>query len=401
MFRYLYFLSGITLLFFGLLPEAEAQNIQDSTSTAFRLPVVCTLPKEVDETSGLIFWRGSLWTHNDSGGLPVIYRIDTLTGKVLQRVKLRNATNKDWEDITEDSSFIYVGDMGNNSGNRHDLCIYKVKKSDIPLTGNVSIASEKIAFSYPDYKGPVKNRKHNNFDGEALLSAGDSLYLFSKDWQDQQSRLYALPKISGTYVARLISEYNVSGLVTGADYNPGTGIVALVGYTRGNWIPFMMLLTKFKNHNFFSGNISRINMPNARAPQTEGIAFTKGNRVYFSSEGRNPIFKQTLYAFSIEESWLEKKAAVTSRESVFDINISPRKLKKKENTLYLTGFPQQAFDLQILGKNNRKIKEYHFTIKYITGKTRLRVTLPSLKCGSYMLQITANGTSSRHRFIKK
>ncbi len=39
-------------------------------------------------------------------------------------------------------------------------------------------------------------------------------------------------------------------------------------------------------------------MPNAKAPQTEGIAFAKGNRIYVSSEGRKPIFKQTLYVFS-------------------------------------------------------------------------------------------------------
>ncbi len=313
MSRSFYYLLGAILLSFGLSLPVKAQKSTLEKLPGFKPPVVCTLPKEVDETSGLIFWRNSLWTHNDSGGLPVIYRIDTLSGKVLQRISVKNVKNKDWEDISQDSSFIYVGDIGNNSGNRHDLCIYKIKKTDIPLSGDVSVTAEKIAFSYPDYKGPVKNRRHNNFDCEALMSVGDSLYLFSKDWEDQQSRLYALPKSPGKYVARLMSKYDVHGLITGADYRPNTGTIVLIGYTRGSWIPFVMLLTNFKEHAFFSGNMRRINMPNAKASQTEGIAFAKGNRVYVSSEGRKPVFKQTLYVFSIEP-WLKTKPAKNQSE---------------------------------------------------------------------------------------
>jgi len=76
---------------------------------------------------------------------------------------------------------------------------------------------------------------------------------------------------------------------------------------------FVMLLTNFKEHAFFSGNMRRINMPNAKASQTEGIAFAKGNRVYVSSEGRKPVFKQTLYVFSIEP-WLKTEPAKNQSE---------------------------------------------------------------------------------------
>ncbi len=286
--------------------SAGAQKPTKTWDREIHPAVVCTLPKEVDETSGLIFWRHSLWTHNDSGGKPVIYRLDTLTGKVLQRITLKNATNRDWEDISQDRKYIYVGDIGNNSGNRHDLCIYKVKKSDIPKQGDAEITSKKIAYAYPDYKGPVKNRKHNNFDCEALMASGDSLYLFSKDWQDQRSRLYALPKKPGKYTARKVSQYNVRGLVTGADELPRRGIVMLVGYTRGNWVPFVMVLSGYKGHNFFSGKKERIRLKNAKATQTEGVAFGGGNRVYLSSEGRPPLFKQTLYVLP-PDSVFQKK----------------------------------------------------------------------------------------------
>ncbi|PKP22334.1 MAG: hypothetical protein CVU06_09535, partial [Bacteroidetes bacterium HGW-Bacteroidetes-22] len=33
------------------------------------------LPNAVNETSGLIWFRGAWWTHNDSGGKPEIYRL--------------------------------------------------------------------------------------------------------------------------------------------------------------------------------------------------------------------------------------------------------------------------------------------------------------------------------------
>ncbi|UBM63114.1 T9SS C-terminal target domain-containing protein [Candidatus Sulfidibacterium hydrothermale] len=288
--------KGIPFLLVSLTLVASAQN---RVPQEFKPKVVCHLPKEVDETSGLIFWRNSLWTHNDSGGLPVIYRLDTATGKVVQRITIAGAVNHDWEDISQDEKYIYIGDMGNNSGNRHNLCIYRVKKSDIPDHGDVSVPAEKIAFSYPDYKRPVKNRRENNFDDEALMAYGDSLYLFSKDWKDQQTRLYALPKTPGTWTARLLLQYNVQGLITGADHL-GSRTVLLTGYTRGTWKPFLVLLTNFSGSNFFSGNVQRINL-RAKATQIEAVAFAGKNRVFLSSEGRMPAYKQTLYVFDLNQ----------------------------------------------------------------------------------------------------
>jgi len=292
-----FFRKGIPFLLLSLTLTVSAQN---SSFGTFHPKTICHLPKAVDETSGLIFWRHSLWTHNDSGGLPVIYRLDTATGKVIQKITITHAVNHDWEDISQDARYIYIGDMGNNSGNRHNLCIYRVKKSAIPDSGNVSVPAEKIAFAYPDYKGPIKNRRHNNFDGEALMAYGDSLYLFSKDWEDQKSRLYVLPKKPGTWTARLIEQYNTQGLITGADVSPTNRTVLLTGYTRGTWKPFLVLLTHFSGNRFFSGRVQRINLKDVKATQIEAVAFSNKNRVYLSSEGRSPVFKQTLYFFKLD-----------------------------------------------------------------------------------------------------
>ena len=47
--------------------------------------MVGELPAEIEETSGLIFHNGKLWTHNDSEGEPVLYSIDTTNGQILER----------------------------------------------------------------------------------------------------------------------------------------------------------------------------------------------------------------------------------------------------------------------------------------------------------------------------
>src|SRR6188768_1854424 len=53
-----------------------------------------------DETSGLEFLDGKLWTFNDSGNPNDIYRVDTASNTVFQTVDISNSTNVDWEDMT-------------------------------------------------------------------------------------------------------------------------------------------------------------------------------------------------------------------------------------------------------------------------------------------------------------
>ena len=45
------------------------------------------LPPEVSETSGLLFFNNLLITHNDSGGEPLLYEVDTLTREI-KRAKI-------------------------------------------------------------------------------------------------------------------------------------------------------------------------------------------------------------------------------------------------------------------------------------------------------------------------
>jgi putative lipase involved disintegration of autophagic bodies len=84
------------------------------------------LPSEIKETSGLLLIDGKIITHNDRGDAANLYEIDSLSGNLLRTIRITNATNEDWEDLAEDENHIYIGDFGNNDGNRTNLRIYKI-----------------------------------------------------------------------------------------------------------------------------------------------------------------------------------------------------------------------------------------------------------------------------------
>ena len=241
-----------------------------------------SLPQEVIETSGLIYWNGGLWTHNDSGNQAMLYKIDTLTGLILQTITVTGAENTDWEDIAQDNEHIYIGDFGNNLGNRTDLRVYISEKSSFPTTGDGSVPAQTINFSYGDQPSFEIANRSNDYDCESLIVFGDSLYLFTKNWVNEQTRLYAMPKVPGTYVLFPQGSMDSDGLVTGADVIAGGSEVILCGYK--NYNPFVWLLFDFAGSGFFGGNKRRINFSGMLGTQTEGTSYTFGNTVYISSE---------------------------------------------------------------------------------------------------------------------
>lgn len=248
--------------------------------------VVDTLDKALDETSGLVFFNGTLWSHNDSGGKPEIYQIDTITGKVLRKIIVDNISNVDWEELAQDSLFVYIGDFGNNKGNRTDLKVFKISKKDILEKDTVTC--QKIKFSYPEQTDFSSQSYNHNFDCEAMICYKDSIYLFTKNWANKKTSLYQLPKTAGTYSANFIDSFNVDGLITGADIDTVNNAVVLLGY-RGFYAPFFWLLYDFETSNVFSGNNRKIFTDAGDLGQTEGIALIDSGYYFISNEaGSNP-----------------------------------------------------------------------------------------------------------------
>ncbi|HFB99210.1 MAG TPA: T9SS C-terminal target domain-containing protein, partial [Phaeodactylibacter sp.] len=183
-------------------------------TTTYTLTQKAILSDVVVESSGLVFFDNQLWTHNDGGNPDKIYQIDTLTGEVIKTVIIVYSDNEDWEDITQDETHLYIGDFGNNNGNRSNLRVYKILKSE--LASGVA-NPELIQFSYADQTDFTPANNNNDYDCEAFFFYNDSLHLFTKNWIDNKTKHYVIPSSSGTYVANIRETLDVQGLVTGAD----------------------------------------------------------------------------------------------------------------------------------------------------------------------------------------
>ncbi|MDQ2771906.1 MAG: hypothetical protein M3Y54_15565 [Bacteroidota bacterium] len=264
------------------------------------------LDAAVPETSALCFTDGALWTLNDSGNPPDIFRLDSANGRVVQRVRIRNFSNVDWEALAADARYFYIGDFGNNAGNRRDLRVLRVPKAAIGPADTCSVRAEAIAFSYPDQTDFAPGAYRHNFDCEAMLVAGDSLHLFTKNWLDGHSRHYTLPNQPGQYVAHPRETLDTRGLVTAAARSPDGRTVGLLGYTKTGRV-FLWLLTGFEGTNYLAGTGRRLRLPGVlRLGQAEGLCFVGPGRVLISNErlGHFPLrVRQRLYGLNVGR-WL-------------------------------------------------------------------------------------------------
>jgi hypothetical protein len=247
------------------------------------LILLTALHDSLRETSGLIYLNQKLITHNDSGGKPALYEIDSISGEIIRTVVISNATNVDWEDICYDSTYLYIGDFGNN-GSRTDLRIYRLPILSYLTTVNDTVTVDTIQFNYSDQTDFTPNQFSTNFDAEALVSFNDSLYIFTKNWGNNWTNIYALPKTPGNYQIFKVDSLNSEGLVTGATYNPVSNTIVLIGYTFVS--PFIIEISNFTFNELSSGTIKRylISPPPDYSIQMESITTLTQNRHYITAE---------------------------------------------------------------------------------------------------------------------
>lgn len=244
------------------------------------------LSDSIKETSGLIAFNSLLWTHNDDHD-KTVYGLNH-PGEIKKKIVLDKLANNDWEEISQDSTHIYIGDFGNNyKGNRTNLHILKIEKESF-LAGKPII--DTISFSYSNQTDFTRDKANKtNFDCEAFIVTNDSIYLFTKQWKQTKTSIYALPNTPGNHIASLKETLDVKGLVTGATYLPSKKLIVLCGYSKIGK-PFLYLLYDYKNNDFLSGNKRRINIA-LPFHQIEGIATEDGLHYYLTNEAlvRKPV----------------------------------------------------------------------------------------------------------------
>ncbi len=236
----------------------------------------------ISETSGLIIIDGRFITHNDSGGDAALYEIDTTSGNIARTVVLNGVENTDWEDITRDETYIYVGDIGNNPGNRTDLRIHRIAISDYINTPTDAVNAETIFYSYEDQTNFPNSTFTTNFDGEAMVAIDGSIFIFTKNWGNQFCDIYQLPATPGTHSAINMGNLNPQGLITGADYNLTNGHLTLLGHSIFLQ-PFVIDILNFDNGEFDSFQKTNFALPGGYSGQAEAIAQNNGS-YYITSE---------------------------------------------------------------------------------------------------------------------
>src|SRR3990172_248639 len=137
-----------------------------------QLVKVRDLPADLTENSGMIESGNLFWMINDGDHGAILYGYNNATGNIDRTVAVKDAVNTDWEEITQDAQHIYIGDFGNNNGNRTDLRIYIIDKSNLQ-TGDTVTASGIIEFGFEDQTDFTSSPNNTSFDCEAFVVISD------------------------------------------------------------------------------------------------------------------------------------------------------------------------------------------------------------------------------------
>jgi len=253
------------------LPDVPTRVLRPHSSFGYQF---------ISESSGMVRSRTNpdlFWTHNDSGDFPRIFPVDRDGELILTHVKLKGATNRDWEDIAaDDSGNLLIADIGNNLNKRTDLGIYVVEEPD-PSADKATNRFRWIPVHYPEQAAFPPQRK--NFDGEALFWARGHAYILTKHRSDPYTALYRLDSMDEQESNPLtkLSTFDIGGQVTAADA-VGDRLVVLT-YSA-------LWMFESSTDDYFRGRIWWLPMT---ARQCEGVCLD-GSEIVVTNEQRQ-IFR--------------------------------------------------------------------------------------------------------------
>ncbi len=356
-----------------LLPCATAWG------QALQPTLLATLEPPIQETSGLLVLDGAVWTHGDSGNPSKLYRIDPTDGSILREVLLVNATNVDWEDMTADDQWVYVGDFGNNLGARTDLCIYRFPLEDLQDDTVTEVSCDTIRFAYADQTDFTPIFQSTNYDCEAFIAKDDSLFLFTKNWGDQRSHLYALPAQPGHHLAVRRDTLESLGMITSATHDMENDVVALLGFTT-SFEPFLWRLSGYSGTDLLGGD-RQYAVIRMAPQQTEGIAWASPDSVLLTNE---------LSAFGPAKLWsmLLPINVGIERWAMDPLRLFPNPACCAVRVIGMEG----AVDLRIVDMQGREVW---------TGRIPVDGSFPvhHLQPGTYVVELLGVGVRTRTRLV--
>ena len=246
--------------------------------------------------SGMVASRahpGVLWAQMDTGGPSTVFAM-TLAGKALGEYALTGVSQNDWEDITVGKgpgagSYIYVGDIGDNSSNRTAIQVYRFPEPEVTTTQAVvkmNVTADVLRFTYPD-------GAHN---AETLMidpQTGDILILTKV--ASGASTLYRAPNDTPADTPTVLEKVTTVTLTGGSmgagggDISPNGDRVIIRVYTTtllwaraATWAATFMATPK------------ALTDPSPEEPQAEGVSFSADGRSWITTgEQARAIYQAT------------------------------------------------------------------------------------------------------------
>lgn len=248
-----------------------------------KLNIVTNLPSNLEENSGIqVYSDNAIWVIEDNGNKDEIYKVN-FNGKITKKLEVKNAKNKDWEDLAKDAiGNLYIGDFGNNSNARKSMTIFKLPNPE--KEKGEKIEAEKIEFAYPEQKKFPPKKSNLYYDTEAFFHWKNALYIITKNRTrpyDGKALIYKIPDKKGNYKAELVSEFIVCDnqkicSITSADISSDGKKIALLSYG------YLWLITDFEFDDFSKGKKQQIDLE--VRTQLESVCFKNDSTLLVSDE---------------------------------------------------------------------------------------------------------------------
>ncbi|MEX2511387.1 MAG: hypothetical protein WD398_00665 [Cyclobacteriaceae bacterium] len=236
--------------------------------------------KEIDEASGMVVSRthkNLIYTHNDSGGHPIVFMIDTLAGD-RGKIVLEGIENRDWEDIAigpgpiEGKSYVYVGDIGDNFSKNENLFIYRFPEPEL-IDDTIIIHPEKIMLEYPDGPKDAETLMIDPWNGDLFIltkrDSSNTLYRASFEELKEETQV-------GSHLLEKVLKIPITMSAAGDISADGKQILI-----KNYWVIYYWLRREGES---IPQALQRkpVLLPYNPEPQGESIAFVPNGNTYFT-----------------------------------------------------------------------------------------------------------------------
>lgn len=246
------------------------------------IPVVKLLTPIINETSGIAASKtnpGSIWVQEDSGNPPQL-KLLSVNGSTIKKIYIKNATNRDWEEMALSGNDLYIADIGDNA---QVFPTYNIYKFPEPASSTDTVLNvDTIQFKYPD----------GSHDAEAFLIDPDTKDIFIITKRDFPARVYKL-KYPYAPLSTLTLEGNIPLLaVTGAALSPDGKEILIRTYTS------ILHYKKNAGQSIYQSLLSSYkSLPHQQEPMGEAITFAADNSGFYTLSEKGSATSVSLYFY--------------------------------------------------------------------------------------------------------